>query len=81
MERRPRVPVAPQTLQTVARTAGGESFTAADPGELKKVYAQLGSQLGTKKEEREITDYFSAGAAVFLLLGVTLSTLWYRRVA
>ena len=76
-----RVPAAPQTLQTVARASGGETFTAADPDQLKKVYEQLGSQLGTKKEEREITDYFSAGAAVFLLLGVTLSTLWYRRVA
>ena len=76
-----RVPAAPQTLQTVARASGGDSFTAGDPDELKKVYRQLGSQLGTKKEEREITDYFSAGAAVFLLLGVTLSTLWYRRVA
>jgi Ca-activated chloride channel homolog len=75
-----RVPPSPQTLQAVARTSGGEFFTAADPDQLQQVYKKLGSQLGTKKEEREITDYFSAGAAVFLLAGVTLSTLWYRRV-
>jgi Ca-activated chloride channel family protein len=75
-----RVPPNPQLLQAVARTSGGEFFTVADPDELKAVYEQLGSQLGTKKEEREISDYFSAGAAVFLLTGAMLSTLWYRRV-
>ena len=67
-------PANPQLLQAVARTSGGEFFTAADPDELKAVYEQLGSQLGTRKEEREISDYFSAGAAGFLLVGAMLST-------
>jgi Ca-activated chloride channel family protein len=46
---------------------------------LRQVYEKLGSQLGTREEEREITDYFSAGAAVFLLVGAVLSTAWFRR--
>lgn len=74
-----RVPPRPEALQAVARASGGESFTAADPEELKKIYEKLGSRLGTRKEEREITDYFSAGAGLFLLAGVALSTLWFRR--
>ncbi len=75
-----RVPANPQALQAVARTSGGEFFTVADPDELKQVYRRLGSQLGTRQEEREITDYFSAGAALFLLAGAMLSTFWFRRV-
>lgn len=75
-----RVPPNPQALQTVARTSGGEFFTAADADGLKNVHEHLRSQLGRRKEEREITDVFSAGAAVFLLMGATLSTLWFQRV-
>ena len=74
-----RVPADPQALESVARVSGGSFFTAADSGDLKQVYEKLGSQLGTREEEREITDYFSAGAAVFLLVGAVLSTAWFRR--
>ncbi len=75
-----RVPSNPAALDQIARTSGGEAFAAADADSLKQVYEQLGSQLGSRKEEREITDYFSAGAVVFLLAGAALSTLWFRRV-
>jgi Ca-activated chloride channel family protein len=75
-----RVPANPRALDQVARISGGESFAATDQESLKEVYEQLGSQLGTRKEDREITDYFSAGAAVFLLAGGMLSTFWFRRV-
>jgi Ca-activated chloride channel family protein len=74
-----RVPANPRALETVARVSGGKFFAAADPNDLKHVYEELGSQLGTREEEREITDYFSAGAAMFLLVGAALSTAWFRR--
>ena len=73
-----RVPANPRALDTVARASGGK-FAAADPDDLKMVYEELGSQLGTREEEREITDYFSAGAGLFLLVGAALSTAWFRR--
>ena len=69
-----------RALQAVARTSGGRFFEASDADGLNRVYEQLRSQLGTRKEEREITDLFSAGAIAFLLAGATLSTLWFRRV-
>jgi Ca-activated chloride channel family protein len=75
-----RVPANPQALDAVARASGGAFFAAADAEGLKRVYEELGSQLGTREEEREITDYFSAGAAMFLLVGAILSTAWFRRV-
>jgi Ca-activated chloride channel family protein len=74
-----RVPPKPEALRAIAAVSHGESFTAADADELKQIYERLGSRLGTRQEEREITDYFSAGAGVFLLVGVALSTVWFRR--
>lgn len=75
-----RVPANPQALRAVAQASGGKSFEAADEDALREVYEELRSQLGTRKERREVTDYFSAGAMAFLLAGGTLSTLWFRRV-
>lgn len=75
-----RVPANPQALRAVAQASGGRFFEASDAEGLGKVYEELRSQLGSRKERREITDYFSAGAMAFLLAGATLSTLWFRRV-
>ena len=75
-----RVPPQPEVLQAVARTSGGEFFAAADEERLKRVYEQLGSRLGRRKERREVTDLFSAAAAALVLCGGALSTLWFRRV-
>lgn len=74
-----RVPPRPDALQAVARASGGQFFTASDTDGLEDVYKKLGSRLGMRKEDREITDVFSAGAGVFLLAGLALSTLWFRR--
>jgi Ca-activated chloride channel homolog len=76
-----RVPPSPQTLQMIARTTGGRFFTAATDDELKSVYEGLGSRLGHRKESREITDLFAAGAATLLIAGAGLSAYWFRRVA
>jgi Ca-activated chloride channel family protein len=74
-----RVPPSPETLQLIARDSGGEFFTATDADGLKQVYEDLGSRLGTRKESREIGDYFAGGAAAFLVAGGALSALWFRR--
>jgi Ca-activated chloride channel homolog len=75
-----RVPPSPDTLRDIARLSGGEFFTATDAEGLDRVYEELGSRLGTRKESREIGDYFAGGAAAFLLVGGALSALWFRRV-
>jgi Ca-activated chloride channel family protein len=75
-----RVPPSPDTLREIARLSGGEFFTATDAEGLERVYKDLGSRLGTRKESREIGDYFAGGAAAFLLAGGALSMLWFRRV-
>jgi len=75
-----RVPPSAQTLQLLARTTGGEFFTASNDARLAEVYDQLRSRLGHKKHSREITDFFAAGSALLLLTGGALSTFWFRRV-
>ena len=74
-----RVPPSPDTLREIAQLSGGEFFTATDAEGLERVYEELGSRLGTRKESREIGDYFAGGAAAFLLAGGALSALWFRR--
>ncbi|HWQ22695.1 MAG TPA: VWA domain-containing protein [Gaiellaceae bacterium] len=75
-----RVPPSPETLEQIATTTGGELFTAVDPDQLRRVYEELGSRLGTKEVERELTDAFAAGAAALLVLGGALSAFLFRRV-
>ncbi|HST24740.1 MAG TPA: VWA domain-containing protein [Gaiellaceae bacterium] len=74
------VPPSPQTLQQIAQTSGGQSFTVVSDSRLKEVYKRLGSLLGSKKEDREITDVFAGGAALLLLTGGGLSMFWFRRL-
>ena len=75
-----RVPPDPETLQQVAQASGGEFFAAPDAEGLRRVYDELGSRLGTRKEDREITDVFAAAATILLLTGASLSAFLFKRV-
>ncbi len=75
-----RVPPSAETLAEIAQISGGELFTAVDDEGLAQVYEELGSRLGTKEENREITDMFAMGAAMLMLTGGALSALFFRRV-
>jgi Ca-activated chloride channel family protein len=75
-----RVPPDPRALRQLATTSGGEFFTAAGAEELRKVYEELGSRLGRREKEAEVTVAFAgAGMALFLVAGA-LSTLILRRL-
>jgi Ca-activated chloride channel homolog len=74
------VPPSPQTLQQIAQVSGGQSFSAADDSRLREVYTRLGSLLGHKSEDREITDVFAGSAALLLLVGGGMSMFWFRRL-
>ena len=64
----------PEALKHIASLSGGEAFEASDSKELDGIYDKLGSQIGTKPEQREITSWF-AGAALVLLGAALLSSL------
>ena len=74
------VPPDPETLRQVAEETGGRFFEAPTQADLEAVYEEIGSQVSTENEERELTAIFAAAGAVFLLLGGSLSALWFGRI-
>jgi Ca-activated chloride channel family protein len=75
-----RVPTNPETLQQVAAASGGTFFQAPDAAALSEVYEEVGSRLGTRDQDREITDVFAAIALALLLIAATISAFLFRRV-
>ncbi len=77
-----RVVVAPDvpTLRSIARTTGGTFSSAPDAARLESVYRELGTRLARDRKRVEVTSAFAAGGAVLMLIGSTLSSLWFRRV-
>jgi Ca-activated chloride channel family protein len=76
-----RVTVAPdtRTLREVARITGGRYAAAPTAARLRQVYRDLGSRIGRKREEREVTAAFAGAGAVLLLVAFGLSLAWTRR--
>ena len=68
------VPPDPETLAEISKVSGGKAYTAGDADQLSAVYDSLGSRLGTKQEEREVTAVF-AGGGLILLLGAAFAGL------
>ena len=75
-----RVPPDPDSLGQIARASGGQTFSADNASELKRVYQKLGSQLGTEKRKRQLTSSFAGGALVLLLVGAGMSLAWFGRL-
>ncbi|MGI9097944.1 MAG: VWA domain-containing protein [Solirubrobacteraceae bacterium] len=75
-----RVPPDPSEMREVAAISGGKAFTADTSKDLSTVYEQLGSRIGTRDEEREITAAFTGGAFGLLAAAAVLSLHWFRRV-
>jgi len=74
------VPPDPQTLRGVSQTTGGRFYAAPDAAALNAVYEELGSRIGSFKEEREITAGFAAGGALLLLAAGAVSAFLFGRL-
>jgi Ca-activated chloride channel family protein len=74
------VPPDPETMREIARLSGGRAFTAEDAEHLDAVYERLGSQIATKKEQREITAGFAAGGLVLLVAAAGASVRRFGRL-
>ena len=61
------VPPDPETMREISRVSGGKAYSVDDADQLSAVYENLGSRLGTKTEEREITAAFAGGGLILLL--------------
>ena len=78
--RRVPVPPDPDTLRAIASRTGGEFFAAQSAKSLQSAYEKLGSSLGRKPGQSEITYGFLAGAAFLLVAAGLLSALWSPRL-
>lgn len=75
------VPVPPdeETLRAIAEETGAEFHSAPTAGDLRGIYDDLGSKIGYDEEQREVTAWFAAGAAVLVLAAGSLALLWFNR--
>lgn len=77
-----RISVPPdyETLRQIAARTGAEAFEADDAEHLSRVYEELGSRVGYDEERREVTLALVGAGTALLLLGGTLSALWFGRI-
>ncbi|HEY1274889.1 MAG TPA: VWA domain-containing protein [Thermoleophilaceae bacterium] len=74
------VPPDPETMRQISRISHGRTFDAKDAHELSSVYASLGSRVGTRKEQRELTAAFAGVAALLMAGGGLMSLRWFGRL-
>ena len=56
----------------MANAAHGRAYSVDDAGRLDAIYERLGSRLGTKTEDREVTAAFAGAGALLLAAAVGL---------
>jgi Ca-activated chloride channel family protein len=74
------VPPDRAAMRRIATISRARSFNADEQEQLSAVYGQLGSQVATREEKREVTAAFAAGAALMLLAGGAASLRWFGRL-
>jgi Ca-activated chloride channel homolog len=82
-----QAPVMPATLQTLSKVSGGTYVPVgsaaqlkAAPERLKDVYANLRPHSTPGIRTDPLSAAFAAGALVFILAGVVVSSLWFGRI-
>jgi len=70
----------PQLLAEISRVSGGRAFTAQDAGHLSTIYKSLGSQLGSRPHQHEVTASFAIAALLLLVAAGVTSVRWAGRL-
>ncbi len=78
-----KIPVAvdPTTLQVVSHLTGGQFFKAASAPQLTSIYKNLGSHTSKARSTHEWSAWATGLALAFVLGGIVLSGIWFRRLA
>jgi Ca-activated chloride channel family protein len=74
------VPVDEQSLERLALSTEGTAFRAASGEELSQVYEDIGSQVGTTTERREVTDVLTGVGLLLAVAAAAGSLLWGSRL-
>ena len=74
------VPVDTEALASLAASTGGTAYTAESDTALTDVYDDIGSQIGTTTETREVTPRWAGLALLAGVAGAALSLVWGTRL-
>lgn len=75
-----QVPADPATMQAYTRATSGRFWSSASAVNVKAVVDSLATRAGTRKKNVEVTAAAAGGGIAFIVLGVALSGLWFRRL-
>ncbi|WP_243421041.1 VWA domain-containing protein [Micromonospora globispora] len=75
-----QVPVDGQTLKAVADETGGRFHEASSSAELRAVYEDLGTSVGYRKEQQDISARFIGLGLVFAMGAAAGSLRWFSRL-
>jgi Ca-activated chloride channel homolog len=75
-----RVPADVDALAGLAAGSGGHAYRAESAAELEAVYADIGSSIGFRTEEREVTGAVQALALLAALAAAAGSLAWFSRL-
>ncbi len=74
------VPVDRPSLERLAEATGGTAFTAESGEELAAVYDDIGTQVGTTTERREVTDVVTGVGLLLAVAAAATSLVWSARL-
>ncbi|HEV8116217.1 MAG TPA: VWA domain-containing protein [Acidimicrobiales bacterium] len=74
------VPPDPDTLQAVAERTGGQFYDAPSAGQLEKVYDDIGSKIGFRKERKDATHWPLGAGVALLIVAAGLSLAWQQKL-
>ncbi|MHA6631579.1 VWA domain-containing protein [Pseudonocardia sichuanensis] len=74
------VPADIPALAALAADSGGQAYQAETGEELQEVYTDIGSSIGYRAEEREVTTAVLAGALLAALAAAAGSLAWFARL-
>ena len=74
------VPPDPETLQAVAERTGGEFYDAPSAAQLEKVYDDIGSKIGFRKERKDATHWPLGAGVSLLIVAAGLSLAWQQKL-
>ena len=75
-----RVRLDEDTLKRIAQQTDGSYYKADNETDLSKIYENLSTSLIFEPKRTELTAWFTGLAALLLVVGVTLSLLWFNRL-
>jgi Ca-activated chloride channel family protein len=75
-----RVPADVEALAGLAEGSGGLAYRAETAAELEAVYADIGSSIGFRTEEREVTSAVLALALLTAFAAAAGSLAWFSRL-